>query len=54
MIGINNRDLGDFVSLETTAELITDVPAGKAVVSESGYRTPTSSPSSSASAAMRS
>ena len=38
VIGINNRDLGDLtVSLETTAELITDVPAGKAVVSESGY-----------------
>jgi indole-3-glycerol phosphate synthase len=41
VIGINNRDLGDFtVSLETTAELITDVPAGKAVVSESGYSHP--------------
>jgi indole-3-glycerol phosphate synthase len=38
VIGINNRDLGDLtVSLETTVELITDVPAGKAVVSESGY-----------------
>jgi len=41
VIGINNRDLGDLtVSLETTAELITDVPAGKAVVSESGYSDP--------------
>jgi indole-3-glycerol phosphate synthase len=41
VIGINNRDLGDFtVSLDTTAELITDVPAGKAVVSESGYSHP--------------
>lgn len=41
VIGINNRDLGDLtVSLETTAELITDVPAGKAVVSESGYSHP--------------
>ena len=39
VIGINNRDLGDFeVNLETTVELLTDVPAGKAVVSESGYR----------------
>ena len=38
MIGINNRDLDDLtVDLETTAELITDVPAGKTVVSESGY-----------------
>ena len=38
MIGINNRDLGDLtVDLETTSELITDVPAGKTVVSESGY-----------------
>jgi indole-3-glycerol phosphate synthase len=37
-IGINNRNLGDFtVDLETTAELLTDVPAGKAVVAESGY-----------------
>jgi len=38
VIGINNRDLNDFsVALETTPELITDVPAGKTVVSESGY-----------------
>jgi indole-3-glycerol phosphate synthase len=38
VLGINNRDLGDLtVDLETTAELITDVPAGKTVVSESGY-----------------
>jgi len=37
VIGINNRDLGDFtVSLDTTYELLTDVPAGKTVVSESG------------------
>jgi indole-3-glycerol phosphate synthase len=37
VLGINNRDLDDFrVDLETTFELITDVPAGKAVVSESG------------------
>jgi indole-3-glycerol phosphate synthase len=37
VIGINNRDLEDFtVSLDTTFELLTDVPAGKTVVSESG------------------
>src|SRR5207247_6343054 len=37
VLGINNRDLDDFsVDLQTTFELITDVPAGKAVVSESG------------------
>jgi indole-3-glycerol phosphate synthase len=38
VIGINNRNLDDFnVDIETTVELLTDVPAGKAVVSESGY-----------------
>jgi indole-3-glycerol phosphate synthase len=38
VIGINNRDLGDLsVDIERTAELITDVPAGKTVISESGY-----------------
>jgi indole-3-glycerol phosphate synthase len=38
VIGINNRNLGDLsVDLETTADLIVDVPAGKTVVSESGY-----------------
>jgi indole-3-glycerol phosphate synthase len=37
VIGINNRNLRDFeVDLEVTRELITDVPAGKTVVSESG------------------
>jgi indole-3-glycerol phosphate synthase len=37
ILGINNRNLDDFsVNLDTTFELITDVPAGKAVVSESG------------------
>jgi indole-3-glycerol phosphate synthase len=37
IIGINNRNLEDFsVDVGTTFELITDVPAGKAVVSESG------------------
>jgi len=38
VIGINNRNLEDLtVDLETTAELMTDVPAGKTVVAESGY-----------------
>jgi indole-3-glycerol phosphate synthase len=37
VIGINNRNLDGFtVDLQTTFELITDVPAGKTVVSESG------------------
>ncbi|MFL5820127.1 MAG: indole-3-glycerol phosphate synthase TrpC [Solirubrobacteraceae bacterium] len=39
MIGINNRDLTDFsVDVERTFALLSDVPAGKAVVSESGLR----------------
>ena len=38
VIGINNRDLGDFsVDVERTFELLSDVPAGKTVVSESGF-----------------
>jgi indole-3-glycerol phosphate synthase len=38
VIGINNRDLTDLsVDIERTFELLADVPAGKAVVSESGY-----------------
>jgi indole-3-glycerol phosphate synthase len=38
VLGINNRNLKDLtVDLETTPELIVDVPAGKTVVSESGY-----------------
>ena len=38
VIGINNRDLRSLrVDLATTEELITDVPAGKTVVAESGY-----------------
>src|SRR5215216_5604711 len=38
VLGINNRNLGDFtVDVETTVHLLTDVPAGKTVVSESGY-----------------
>jgi indole-3-glycerol phosphate synthase len=37
VIGINNRNLDDFsVDVKRTFELITDVPAGKTVVSESG------------------
>jgi indole-3-glycerol phosphate synthase len=37
VIGINNRNLEDFsVDVQTTFELITDVPAGKTAVSESG------------------
>jgi indole-3-glycerol phosphate synthase len=37
VVGINNRDLDDFsVSVQTTFELMPDVPAGKTVVSESG------------------
>jgi indole-3-glycerol phosphate synthase len=40
VIGINNRDLGDFsVDLGVTFELLVDVPAGKTVVSESGIHT---------------
>ncbi len=40
VIGINNRDLSDFtVDVARTFDLLTDVPAGKAVISESGFRT---------------
>jgi indole-3-glycerol phosphate synthase len=40
VIGINNRDLGDLsVDIERTYELLSDVPAGKTVVSESGFST---------------
>ncbi len=40
VIGINNRDLSDFsVDIERTYELLSDVPAGKTVVSESGFHT---------------
>jgi indole-3-glycerol phosphate synthase len=39
MIGINNRDLSDFsVDVERTYQLLSDVPTGKVVVSESGLR----------------
>ena len=38
VIGINNRDLADFtVDVQRTFELLSDVPAGKTVVSESGF-----------------
>jgi indole-3-glycerol phosphate synthase len=40
VIGINNRDLTDFsVDLDRTFELLSEVPAGKTVVSESGFHT---------------
>jgi indole-3-glycerol phosphate synthase len=40
IIGINNRDLEDFsLDLQVTFDLLTDVPAGKTVVSESGIHT---------------
>ena len=40
ILGINNRDLVDFsVDIERTFELLSDVPAGKTVVSESGFST---------------
>lgn len=40
VIGINNRDLTDFsVDVQRTFELLSDVPAGKTVVSESGFST---------------
>jgi indole-3-glycerol phosphate synthase len=38
VIGINNRDLTDFtVDVERTYEVLSDIPAGKIVVSESGF-----------------
>lgn len=37
VIGINNRDLTDFsIDVQRTFELLSDIPAGKTVVSESG------------------
>jgi indole-3-glycerol phosphate synthase len=40
VLGINNRDLGDFsVDIERTYHLLADIPAGKTVVSESGFST---------------
>jgi indole-3-glycerol phosphate synthase len=38
VIGINNRDLTDLtVDVQRTFELLADIPAGKTVVSESGF-----------------
>jgi indole-3-glycerol phosphate synthase len=40
LVGINNRDLGTFsVSLQTTIDLLKDIPDDRTVVSESGIRT---------------
>lgn len=40
LLGINNRDLTDFtVDLDRTYDLLSGVPAGKTVVSESGFST---------------
>jgi indole-3-glycerol phosphate synthase len=40
VIGINNRDLSDFsVDIERTYELLSGIPTGKTVVSESGFST---------------
>jgi indole-3-glycerol phosphate synthase len=40
VLGINNRDLSDFsVDIDRTYQLLSDVPAGKTVVSESGFST---------------
>jgi indole-3-glycerol phosphate synthase len=40
VIGINNRDLTDLtVDIERTFDLLSDVPAGKTVVAESGFST---------------
>jgi indole-3-glycerol phosphate synthase len=40
ILGINNRELSDFsVDIDRTYELLSDVPAGKTVVSESGFTT---------------
>jgi indole-3-glycerol phosphate synthase len=41
LVGINNRDLRDFsVDVQRTARLLADVPAGTAIVSESGISSP--------------
>jgi indole-3-glycerol phosphate synthase len=40
VVGLNNRDLTDLsVDIERTYELLSDVPAGKTVVAESGFST---------------
>ena len=39
LVGVNNRDLSTFsVSLQTTLDLLKDIPGDRAVVSESGIR----------------
>jgi len=41
LLGINNRDLHSFATrLETTLDMLADIPAGKAVITESGIFTP--------------
>jgi indole-3-glycerol phosphate synthase len=40
LVGINNRDLATFtVSLQTTLDLVKDIPDDRTVVSESGIKT---------------
>jgi indole-3-glycerol phosphate synthase len=40
LVGINNRDLSTFtVSMQTTLDLLKDIPDGRTVVSESGIKT---------------
>ena len=40
LVGINNRDLATFtVNLQTTLDLMKDIPAGRTIVSESGIKT---------------
>ena len=40
VLGLNNRDLSDFsVDIERTYELLSGIPTGKTVVSESGFST---------------
>ena len=41
LLGINNRDLHSFEThLQTTLDLLTDVPADRAIITESGIVTP--------------
>ena len=40
LVGVNNRDLSTFnVSLQTTIDLLQDIPNDRTVVSESGIKT---------------